>query len=109
MVSSDQGIRKRQVVTLRHFDTLGVLRISVLFYVLYVKLRQGTAKVNNSFQQLGFDPNRPLPKPGCWEIGFRQILCTIIFYTINQAHKQSSLLDTMFNYMFCFVPPEKHL
>ena len=44
MFSSNQGIRKRQVVTLRYFDILGVLCITVLLYVLYVKLRQGTAK-----------------------------------------------------------------
>ena len=52
MDSSDQGIRKRQVVTLRYFDILGVLRITVLFYVLYVKLRQGTAK----FQRITRNP-----------------------------------------------------
>ena len=44
MVSSDRGPRKRQVVTLRLFDLLGVLRISVLLYVLYIKLRRGAAK-----------------------------------------------------------------
>ena len=31
------------------------------------------------------------------------------FYTINEAHKQSSLLDKLFNYIFYFGPPGKHL
>ena len=48
---------------------------------------------------------RLLPKPGCKEIGFRQICCKIKFYTINEAHKQYSLLDTIFNYIFYSGPP----
>ena len=32
-----------------------------------------------------------------------------IFYTIKEAHKQYSLLDTIFNYIFYFGPPGKHL
>ena len=31
------------------------------------------------------------------------------FYTVNEAHKQYSLLDTIFNYIFYFGPPGKHL
>ena len=31
------------------------------------------------------------------------------FYLINEAHKQYSLLDTIFNYIFYFGPPGKHL
>ena len=31
------------------------------------------------------------------------------FYTINEAHKQYSLLDTMLNYILYFGPPGKHL
>ena len=46
MLSRGQGFRKRQVVTLWLFDLYGVLCISVLLYVLYVKLRQGTAKLH---------------------------------------------------------------
>ena len=52
---------------------------------------------------------RPLPEPGCWEIGFRQISLKISFSFINDAHKQYSLLDTMFIYIFLFGLPEKHL
>ena len=33
----------------------------------------------------------------------------ITFYTINEAHKQYSLLDTIFNYIFYLGPPGKHL
>ena len=32
-----------------------------------------------------------------------------IFYTINEIHKQYNLLDTIFNYIFYFGPPGKHL
>ena len=32
-----------------------------------------------------------------------------IFYTRNEAHKQYSLLDTIFNYMFYLGPPGKYL
>ena len=32
-----------------------------------------------------------------------------IFYTRNEAHKQYSLLDTIFNYIFCLGPPGKYL
>ena len=32
-----------------------------------------------------------------------------IFYTINEAHKQYNILDTIFNYIFYFGPPGKHL
>ena len=32
-----------------------------------------------------------------------------IFYIINEAHKQYSLLDTTFNYIFYLEPPGKHL
>ena len=32
-----------------------------------------------------------------------------IFYTINEAHKQYSLLDTIFNYIFYLGPPGKYL
>ena len=31
------------------------------------------------------------------------------FYIINEAHKQYSLLDTIFNYIFYVGPPGKHL
>ena len=86
MVSSDQGIRKRQVVTLRHFDTLGVLRISVFFYVLYIKLRQGTAKGG----EVGYGACRPVAKPECWDIGFRHISLKIETLHPNEAYKQYS-------------------
>ena len=33
----------------------------------------------------------------------------MIFWTINEAHKQYSLLDTIFNYIFYLGPPGKHL
>ena len=53
---------------------------------------------------------RLLPKPGCKGIGFRQISLNIyIFYTINEAHKQYSLLDTIFNHIFHLGPPGKYL
>ena len=32
-----------------------------------------------------------------------------IFYTINEAHKQYSLLDKIFNYIFYLGPPGKYL
>ena len=32
-----------------------------------------------------------------------------ICYTINEAHKQYKLLDTIFNYTFYLGPPGKHL
>ena len=31
----------------------------------------------------------------------------MIFHAINEAHKQYSPLDTMFNYIFYFGPPAK--
>ena len=31
------------------------------------------------------------------------------FYTINETHKQCSLLDAIFYYMFCSGPPGKHI
>ena len=31
------------------------------------------------------------------------------FYSINEAHKEYSLLDTISNYIFYFGPPGKHL
>ena len=31
------------------------------------------------------------------------------FYYINEAHKQYSLLDTIFSYIFYLGPPGKHL
>ena len=34
---------------------------------------------------------------------------TKIFCTINEAHKQYSLLDKIFNYVFCLGPPGTHL
>ena len=40
---------------------------------------------------------------------FRQILLKTICYTINEAHKQYSLLDAIFNYIFYFGPPGNHL
>ena len=46
--------------------------------------------------------DRLVAKPGCREIGFRQI--SLEKY-INEAHKQYSLLDTRFTYMFYFGPP----
>ena len=32
-----------------------------------------------------------------------------MFYTRNEAHKQYSLLDTIFNYIFYLGPPGKYL
>ena len=52
---------------------------------------------------------RLLPKPGCKEIGFRRFPWILKFYTITEAHKQYSLLDTIFNYIFDFGHPGKHL
>ena len=44
---------------------------------------------------------------GKWFFG--RFLWKTIFYTINEAHKQYSILDTLFNYIFYFGPPRKHL
>ena len=56
----------------------------------------------NIFSAAGFGP-----KPGCWEIRFRQMSSES--YTIKETHKQDSLLDTIFNHIFYFGPPGKYL
>ena len=38
-------------------------------------------------------------------IGFRSFSDKFEFYTRNHSHKQSSLLDTIFNYIFYFGAP----
>jgi hypothetical protein len=52
---------------------------------------------------------RLVAKPGCWEIGFRTFLLKFTFYSICEAHKKCSLLDTIFNYIFYFGPPGAYL
>ena len=52
---------------------------------------------------------RLVAKPGCNGIGFRQISLKMYIYIINEARKQYSLLDTIFNYIFYLGPPEKYL
>ena len=42
-------------------------------------------------------------------MGFRQISLKTYIYTINEAHKQYSLLDTIFNYIFYLGPPGTYL
>ena len=44
--------------------------------------------------------HRLVAKQGCWEIGFGQMSLTI-----NEAHKQYSLLDTVFNCIVYLGPP----
>ena len=39
---------------------------------------------------------------------FGRFPLTFRFYTINEAHKQYSVLDIIFNYIFDFGPPGKH-
>ena len=68
----------------------------------------------------GFAPQTPLRKseklleqackPGCWEMGwfFYSLSYTFGFYNIKEAHKQDSLLDTIFNYIFYLGPPGKN-
>jgi len=68
---------------------------------------QGTSK--RTLQYAKAMKLRPLPKPGCWGIGFRQTSLTRIFYIINEAHKQYGLLDTIFSGIFYLGPPGKHL
>ena len=58
---------------------------------------------------LNIEKSRLVAKPGCFYIGFQQISFKIKLYTINEAHKQYSLLDTIVNYIFDFGPPGKHL
>ena len=53
----------------------------------------------------GLGQIRLVAKPWCWEIGFRHISLIFIFYTINAAHRQYSLSDTIFNYIFYLGPP----
>ena len=43
------------------------------------------------------------------EIGFGRFVAKIVFYTINETHKQYSLLDTTFKYFFYVGPAGKHL
>ena len=49
-----------------------------------------------------------MPRPGCKEIGFRNIY-VFMFDTINEAHKQYSLLDTIFNYLLYNGSPGEYL
>ena len=42
---------------------------------------------------------RLLPKQGCKDIYFWLIFLKMLISTINEAHKQYSLLDTIFNYI----------
>ena len=80
------------------------------------KTEQAWQSVSPDLQMLSRAPHRalqleecrPLPKPGCWEIGFRQISLKKC-YTINEIHKQYSLLDTILNYIFYLGPPGKYL
>ena len=58
--------------------------------------------------QITIFQGRLVPKPGCCEIVFRQNLLEML-YDINEAHKQYSLLDTVFSYIFHFGPPGKYL
>ena len=51
---------------------------------------------------------RPLPKPGCCKIGFRQISLNIYILYLDEAPKQYSILETVFDYIFHFGPPGKH-
>ena len=59
--------------------------------------------VNNSLQQLDFDPN------SVQDFFTSQSFAQSIFHTINETHKQYSLLDAIFNSIFYFGPPGKHL
>ena len=61
----------------------------------------------HGIQNLVFQIRRP--EPGCSEIGFQHISLKTYSLFANEAHKQYSLLDTIFNYIFCLGPPGKHL
>ena len=52
---------------------------------------------------------RVVPKGRMFLIGFRSFSDKFEFYTRNHSHKQSSLLDTIFNYIFHFGAPGKYL
>ena len=51
---------------------------------------------------------RLLPKPGYKEMGFRQISLKIYILFHIETHKQYSLLDTIFDYIFYFGPQGKY-
>ena len=48
-------------------------------------------------------------KSRMFSIGFRTFSGNCLIHTRNRSHKQYSLSDTIFNYMFYFGPPGKHL
>ena len=52
---------------------------------------------------------RAVPKGRMFLIGVRSFSDKFQFYFRNHSHKQSSLLDTMFEYMFYFGAPGKSL
>ena len=53
--------------------------------------------------------SRAVPKGRMFLIGVRSFSDKFEFYTRNHSHKQSSLLDTIFNYIFYFGAPGKYL
>ena len=53
--------------------------------------------------------NRLVAKPGCWELRFRHIFLLSKCYTINEAHEQYSLLDTISNNIFYFAPQGENI
>ena len=57
----------------------------------------------------GAAPYRVAPKGRMFLIGFRRCSDKFEFYTRNHSHKQSSILDTIFNYIFYFGAPGKYL
>ena len=55
-------------------------------------------------------PHYPLTLTTDWSLTvFKKNAWKFIFYTITEAHKQYSLLDAIFNYIFYFGPPGKNL
>ena len=42
-------------------------------------------------------------------LGFGRFHWKLNYFTRNEAQEQHSLLDTIFDYIFYFGPPEKHL
>ena len=63
----------------------------------------------SSFASAKFTPPRLSPKQDVGKWVFGRFPSKFKLYTINEAHKQYSLLDTIFHYMFYLGPPGKYL
>ena len=68
-----------------------------------------TCRVINCLINCSKTLGRVAPKGRMFLIGFRSFSDKFEFYTRNHSHKQSSLLDTIFNYIFYFGAPGKYL